>query len=338
MMSPRPIRTTLFNVGGVSLSATTVTSSSATLARAAGGDDGDGDGSGGADDDDRRRESGIVLTLALNRHFEKNAVNPDMVSLLISALDAIDGHPVSAGTNNKALIITGLALSYDDEDEDGAVVVDVDGPSSKFFSNGLDLEWMMRANASAVAPSDGGGGGGANDAVSELIESFNGDVLARILTLPFRTVAAINGHCIGAGLFLALACDYRIMRTGRGFLQWPEARLGMRLTKGFAELTRAKVVAPGCDRSVLREGVLGARRYASAKAVASGIVDAEYPVEVLYEEAFRLAVGGLPDSKSGMDLEFFDPVAYTEMKVEMYADAYRALKFGRVADPPHSRI
>ena len=214
----------------------------------------------------------------------------------------------------------------------------VDGPSSKFFSNGLDLEWMMRANASAVAPSDGGGGGGANDAVSELIESFNGDVLARILTLPFRTVAAINGHCIGAGLFLALACDYRIMRTGRGFLQWPEARLGMRLTKGFAELTRAKVVAPGCDRSVLREGVLGARRYASAEAVASGIVDAEYPVEVLYEEAFRLAVGGLPDSKSGMDLEFFDPVAYTRMKVEMYADAYRALKFGRVADPPHSRI
>jgi hypothetical protein len=31
-------------------------------------------------------------------------------------------------------------------------------------------------------------------------------------------------------------------------------------------------------------------------------------------------------------------VTYSEMKVEMYPDAYRALKFGKVRDPPHSRI
>jgi enoyl-CoA hydratase/carnithine racemase len=338
-MSPqRPIRrTTLFNNGGISLFATTVVASSSTAtafahaANAAGRDGGGVDDGNGNDD---RREYGIVLTLAMNRHVEKNVVNPDMVSHLISALDAIDCHPVSAGTNNKALIITGLDMSShnedEGEDEDGqAVVVDVvDGePSSKFFSNGLDLEWMMRTNS---------------DAVSELIESFNRDVLARILTLPFRTVAAINGHCIGAGLFLALSCDYRIMRTERGYIQWPEARLGMRLTKGFAELSKAKVVVSSrgcCDgRDVLRGGILGARRYSSAEAVASGIVDAEYPAAELYEEAFLLASGGLPESKSGMNLEFFDPVSYTEMKVEMYTDAYRALKFGKVSDLPHSRI
>ena len=189
---------------------------------------------------------------------------------------------------------------------------------------------MMRANA------ESDGKGEEDNAVSELIESFNSDVLARILTLPLRTVAAINGHCIGAGLFLALACDYRIMRTERGYLQWPEANLGMRLTKGFAELSRAKVA--GCHRNVVREGVLGARRYTSTEAVASGIVDAECPIGELYNKAFQLAVCGLPESESGMSLDHFDPVAYSEMKVEMYADAFRALKFGKVGDPPYSRI
>ena len=355
-MSPqRPIRrTTLFNNGGISLFATTVVASSSTtttFARAAnapggdegGVDDGNDDGNANANDDDDgvdddRREYGIVLTLAMNRHAEKNVVNPDMVHHLISALDAIDCHPVSAGTNNKALVITGLDMPSHGEDGDR------DGPSSKFFSNGLDLEWMMRSNAPSSSSACGGGGGTSGDAVSELIESFNRDVLARVLTLPFRTVAAINGHCIGAGLFLALSCDYRVMRTGRGYVQWPEARLGMRLTKGFAELSKAKVFASssrgrrdGRD-DALRGGILGARRYSSAEAVACGIVDAEYPAAELYGEAFRLASGGLPESKSGMDLEFFDPVSYTEMKVEMYTDAYRALKFGKVSDLPHSRI
>jgi enoyl-CoA hydratase/carnithine racemase len=307
-MSRRPIRSTLFSDGGVFLSATNVTSN-------------DGDG--------------IILTLALNRHDEKNVVNPSMVSSLVAALDVIDGHPECARTNNKALIITGLVL-----DDDGGTTV-VDEPASKFFSNGLDLEWMMRANAETGGKgeedSDGGGSGsGSGNAVSELIESFNSDVLARILTLPLRTVAAINGHCIGAGLFLALACDYRIMRTERGYLQWPEANLGMRLTKGFAELSKAKVA--GCHRNVVREGVLGARRYTSREAIASGIVDAECPIGELYDEAFRLAAYGLPESELGLNLDHFDPVAYSDMKVEMYADAFRALKFGKVGDPPHSRI
>ena len=47
-------------------------------------------------------------------------------------------------------------------------------------------------------------------------------------------VAAINGHAFGAGVFLALACDWRLMRTERGFLNFPELNLGMRLSKAFA--------------------------------------------------------------------------------------------------------
>ena len=37
-------------------------------------------------------------------------------------------------------------------------------------------------------------------------------------------------------------------------------------------------------------------------------------------------------------VEYFDAKAMTEMKIEMYTDAYRALKFGKVSDLPSSRI
>ena len=256
---------------------------------------------------------GTVLTLALNRHDEKNVINPAHTSAIVAALDVADAHPRLADTNDKAMIVTGL--SFDDDDASSTS----SGPRSpppKFFCNGLDLDWMMKNG----------------DSVPAMIESFCSDVLARILILPYPTVAALNGHAIGAGLFIALACDYRVMRTERGFVQWPEARLGMRLSKGFAELSKAKAA----DRGVLREGILTARRYGSRDALDAGLVDGECPAEELYGAAFELAAGKLPES--GLGLDHFDPGAYSTLKVEMYTDAYRALRFGKVEDVPMSRI
>ena len=46
------------------------------------------------------------------------------------------------------------------------------------------------------------------------------------------------GHTFGAGAFLALACDYRIMRSDRGWLCWPEAELNMKFQEPSLELIR----------------------------------------------------------------------------------------------------
>lgn len=258
-------------------------------------------------------DNGVVLILLLDRRNEKNVINPTSTSLISAALDAVEAHPSS----NKSLVITAASKPALTTGAGGAKSTSPDSTFGKFLSNGLDLEYLL-----SHPPSD----------VATLIQTFCKDVLARILVLPCRTVAAINGHAIGAGLFLSLACDYRVMRTQRGFLQWPEANLAMRLSKGFAELSKAKVASP----SVLAEGVLTAKKYTSGEALERGLIDKECPLEKLLECAVQLAREGLPETSLG--LQNFDSAAYREIKIELYTDAYRALVFGKVGDLPHSRL
>ena len=353
--SPRRRRTTLFNKNGISLFATILPSTD--------NDDEDQvDDNDGASSPPHQNHDGIILTLTLNRQQSKNVINPTMISLLIQALDVIDTHPMLVHTNNKALIVTGLSLNDDDDckhhdkKQTQQTLKNKSTIVPKFFSNGLDLEWMLQAGNNSSSSNNN-----KTDPTSQLIESFNSLILARLLILPFRTVAAINGHCIGAGLFLSLACDYRVMRTDRGYIQWPEANLGMRLTKGFMELSKAKIGTAAStrriindnkevsldnreeglvvdDHHVLREGILTAKRYTSTEALHAGIIDVECNIDELYNVSFNLARKGLPESSEGMNLSYFDPRAYTEMKIELWTDAYRALRFGKVQDLPESRI
>lgn len=69
----------------------------------------------------------------------------------------------------------------------------------------------------------------------EIIQSQNrlddfiarGNVFQEIASLPFPTVIAINGMLVGAGMELAMACDYRICVTGEYKFMLPETKLGV---------------------------------------------------------------------------------------------------------------
>jgi Enoyl-CoA hydratase/isomerase len=75
----------------------------------------------------------------------------------------------------------------------------------KFYSNGLDLDWVL--------------------AHPNQVGAYVADVqtlLARVLALPMPTVAAVTGHAFGAGAMLATAHDWRVMQADRGYHCFPE--------------------------------------------------------------------------------------------------------------------
>ena len=53
------------------------------------------------------------------------------------------------------------------------------------------------------------------------------ETLLRLEHTPKLVIAALNGHCVGGGLEVALACDLRVARQGGGKLGLPEVTLGV---------------------------------------------------------------------------------------------------------------
>ena len=131
-----------------------------------------------------------------------------------------------------------------------ALVTTGDG---KFYSNGLDLEWLLSRQDAAE-----------RDAY---IPSVLG-LMARVLTFPTITVAAINGHAFGAGAQLSLAHDFRVMRRDRGYWCMPEIDMKAPLHPGMTALIQARVPI-----QTAHELIVTGTRYGAEAALERRIVD-----------------------------------------------------------------
>jgi enoyl-CoA hydratase/carnithine racemase len=156
------------------------------------------------------------------------------------------------------------------EKSSGSAALVTTGREPKFYSNGLDLAWLA-GDGSAERPR-------FISAVSSLY--------ARFLTFPIPTVAAINGHAFAAGLMMAMAHDFRIMRADRGFVCMPEVDIKVPLVAGHISLIRSHVSSPDVFRDLLLAGV----RMGGEVAQKAGIVDEAVPGDqVLPRAIFRAA-------------------------------------------------
>ena len=138
----------------------------------------------------------------------------------------------------------------------------------KFFSNGLDLDWLR---------------GEGQERAGEMFPALY-RLLAQVVTFPGVTVAAINGHAFGAGLILSLAADYRVMRADRGYFCFPEVDLGMAMSDEFSAIIQAKLPA-----DPLLHALITGHRYSGEEAKAAGLVHAAASEDALVETALTIA-------------------------------------------------
>lgn len=171
----------------------------------------------------------------------ENRFHPDWLTAVHSALDVVE-----AADGPRALVV---------------------GATGKFFSNGLDLDWLGEHR--------------------EQHDTYLADVqvlFARVLTLPLATVAALQGHVFAAGAMLSLACDTRVMRADRGFWCLPEVSIGLPFTVGMSALVQARLTP-----QTAHEAMTTGRRYGGEDARAAGIVEHAVAEDAVRDTAVGLA-------------------------------------------------
>lgn len=109
-------------------------------------------------------------------------------------------------------------------------------------------------------------------------------LLGRVLTIGVVTVAAINGHAYAAGGLLALAHDYRVMRSDHGFFCLPSVDVGIPFSPGMSALIAAKVPQPA-----LHDLVVSCRRIGGLEAERSGVVHRAADADAVGKIAFEMA-------------------------------------------------
>lgn len=161
----------------------------------------------------------------------------------------------------------------------------------KFFSNGLNLEVLSKLDSEGWV---------------QFGEKMN-EIHRRMLILPYPTVAAVNGHAFAGGAFLALSCDYRIMREDRGWICISEVDAGVPLPDPMIDILRGKLPPP-----TVRDAVLTGKRYAADEAIEAGFADGKASAENLLATAKELATNLAtkePGIFKSIKQTYFGPIA-----------------------------
>ena len=166
----------------------------------------------------------LTMTNGENRH------NPDFTDAMLNAFDEIE------------------------KDEELSSVI-ITSNDSKNWSQGIDVQWLMKA---------------FNDkdfqAIKDFLYGLN-RVFKRILLYPMPVITAINGHAFGDGAIMACACDFRFMKASKGFLCFPEVDINIPFLPGMMCL-----VKKAFPYYKLEEAVYSGRRYGAGELEAHHVI------------------------------------------------------------------
>jgi enoyl-CoA hydratase/carnithine racemase len=193
---------------------------------------------------------GPIATVTMNRPEVLNAMDGEMWRGLADAGDAIKYEP-----EVRVVILTGAG--------------------DRAFSSGLDLKQAANPEAFSLGLRTREG----YDTLTAAKHSFS---VFEELSVP--VIAAINGHCLGGGIQLALACDIRIASDNATFSCPEVSLLGIVPDLGGTQRL-PRIVGPGQAKKLIFTG----RRIDATEALRIGLVDEVHPKDRLMSEVRQLA-------------------------------------------------
>jgi enoyl-CoA hydratase len=198
------------------------------------------------------RDGGVV-TLVLNNPQRRNSMTEAMGQAFRDEVEAL-----RADEALRAVVLTGA-------------------PEGRAFCAGGDLG-MIGGHADRGNERPGDARTAARDTMKRFYELF-----LSVRDLPVPTVAAINGHAIGAGLCITLGCDLRVA-DATAKLAFNFSQLGIHPGMG-ATWTLPRLLGPALAADLLYTG----RTLSGEEAAAIGLVNRAVPRDDVLAEATTLA-------------------------------------------------
>jgi enoyl-CoA hydratase/carnithine racemase len=180
-------------------------------------------------------------------------------------------------------------------DEDVHVIV-ITGAGDKFFCAGANIKML-------------------NSATPQFRYFFSlhgNEVLMRLENTHKLVIAALNGHAVGGGLEIALACDIRIAKRGPGMLGLPEINLG--LLPGMGGTQRLpRVIGKGRAMELLATG----RTISVDEALQIGLVNHVFDEENFRDKVLEYAKQFVPPTKASRAVGLIKRSVQTGLEVPL---------------------
>lgn len=153
--------------------------------------------------------------------------------------------------------------NIENDDDINSVILTGKG---KFFSFGFDIPEFLNWPK--------------ND-FKRFLKKFTG-FYTYLFLFPKPVIAALNGHTIAGGCMIALACDYRIMISGKSKISLNEINFGSSVFAGSTEMLRFTVGSYNASK-ILYSGQM----YTAVEAKEIGLIDAISDEKLIQDDAYK---------------------------------------------------
>lgn len=183
--------------------------------------------------------------------------------------------------------------------DEAAHVIVLRGAGEKFFSAGASIPMLSKADPQ----------------FKYYFCLHANETLSRLEQTPKLVIAALNGHTVGGGLEIALACDIRIAKKEGGKIGLPEVNLGVLPgTGGTQRFARA------IGRARALELMVTGRTFSFEEALEWGLIQYIFDRDTFWEEVLAYAKQFVPPNKASRAVGRIKRAVVTGMEVS-FAEA-----------------